>query len=363
MSTETIKTFFTRLKVWSFRHRSALVIVISFSLILLLIHFLGWWEALGLLFLKFGLGTKVAGAKTFTHAIIKAGGKKTIAIATAGMLAKRHIIDLISKFFAEHSIKRYKRNLTLVLQRIFEEIKHSSPVKKLRALGSMLLSIPVIYFFWAKVLGTAIQKIVYALILPLLTLIWNLVVTSFNLLGFIFKILMLNLFLETLTRYGWGKKIIAFIDAIIQLIGKILNLANHLLSYIGINPKKWLIKLSIRFNKWLESILDKGLSFITKVQVKRDRHINAVEALSEKRYLYAQLKRDKKISYWRYTKKLYLQTFLKKKAWREQRELRKERWKPAKRDRQAVKRDTLFTRGEKRKPLLLPYHTLSNSNQ
>ena len=303
-----------------------LVITTSFLLIFLLIFWLGWWETLGILFLKFGLGAKVAGAKSFTHAIIKAGGKKAIAAATAGMLAKRHIIDLISRFFAEHSIRRYKQNLMLVLARKYKEIRDSTPVKKLKAFGSMLLSIPIVYFFWTKVLGTAIQKFVYALVLPLLTLVWRLILTSFNFLGFLFEILMLNLLIEALKNYRWGQIFIGLIDHTIHLIGGIFNLLNALLGYIGLNPKAWLVRASIRFNKWLESILDRGLSKITKVQKGRDRYINAIEALSEKRYLYRQAKCEKKISYWRYTKKLFIRRVLKREGWRERRAVRKIRW-------------------------------------
>ncbi len=356
MDREKVNRFFAHLKIWSYQHRSELVILVSLGLIILLIYFLGWWETLGILFLKFGLGAKVAGAKSFTHAIIKAGGKKAIAAATAGMLTKRHIIDLISRFFAEHSVKRYKRNLKLLLRRKLDEIRHSTPVKKLKAFGSALLSVPMIYFFWTKVLGTAIQKFVYALVLPLLTLLWNLIVTSFNLLGFIFQILMLNLFLETLTRYSWGKKMIAFVDGVIHLIGKTFNLANHLLNYIGINPKAWLVKFSIRFNRWLASILDKGLSRITKVQLHRDRYINAVEALSEKRFIALQSRREKKISYWRTTKKLFVRKVLKKREWREQRAQRAKRWKMEKQTSYSRIHQKRVRKSKREHPLLLPYH-------
>jgi len=354
MSQERVEQLFIHLKNGAYRHRSALVILVSTGLILLLIYYLGWWETLGILFLKFGLGAKVAGAKSFTHAIIKAGGKKAIAVATAGMLTKRHIIDLISKFFAEHSVKRYKRNLILVLSRKYDEILHSTLVKKIKAFGSMLLSVPILYFFWTKVLGTAIQKFVYALLLPLITLIWNLVLTSFNFLGFLFEILMLNILLEALKNYNWGKKIITLIDRTIHLIGKLLNLLNTLLGYIGLNPKAWLVKLSIRFNKWLESILDRGLSRITRVQRRRDRYINAVEALSEKRALYAQAKQEKKISYWNTTRKLFLKKVLHKRDWRETRTKRSERWKKERRNSRSFIHQTILAKRKREETLLLP---------
>ena len=356
---EQIDRYFDRLKRWTYRFRSSLIITVSFALILLLVYWLGWWETLGILFLKFGLGAKVAGAKSFTHAIIKAGGKKAIAGATAGMLAKRHIIDLMSRFFAEHSIKRYRHNLTLLLGKKYDEIRHSTPVKKIKAFGSMLLSVPIVYFFWTKVLGTAIQKFVYALVLPLFTLIWRVILTSFNFLGFLFEILMLNLLLDALKNYSWGKKFLELIDAVIRLIGRMLNLLNTMLGYIGLDPKGWLIKFSIRFNRWLESILDRGLSKITRVQRRRDRYVNAVEALSEKRKLHLIAREDKKISYWRYTHKLFRQKILREKSWREKREERAKRWNRSKAGKQNTIHEKITAKYKRQHILLLPYHRIN----
>jgi len=344
------------IKAWIHKHIVGLLLLLSLLSIALLIHFFGWWETLGILFLKFGLGAKVAGAKTFTHAIIKAGGKKAIAIATAGMLAKRHIIDIASRFFTEYSVSRYKKNMTLVLKLKIDEIRQSTIAKKLKAFGSMLLSIPMVYFFWTKVLGSAIQKFVYALMLPLFTLLWNLILTSFNFLNFIFQVLMLNILLDTIARYKFGQKIINFIDDLVMLIGKILNLFNSIFKLIGVNPKSQLIKLSNRFNKWLESILDKGLSSIRKLENKRARYINAVEKVSERRYITAQTKRDKKTSQWNYIKKLYEKKVLKKRDWRAN---RKERIGYLHRERKnspnAIRKRVLDKR-KKRYALDLPYH-------
>jgi len=355
MSKETPQSFLSRIKRWAATYRSALVIALSFLFILLLVYWLGWWETAGILFLKFGLGAKVTGAKSFTHAIIKAGGKKAIAVATAGMLAKRHIIDLVSRFFAEHSIKRYRHNLILVLGSKFNEIRYSSPAKKLKAFGGILLSIPLVHFFWTKVLGTAIQKFIYALLLPLLSLLWRLILASVNFLGFIFEILMLNLLLDALENYYLGRKFIALIDYTIHLIGTLLNLFNNILGYIGLNPKIWVVRFSIRFNQWLETLLDKGLSKITRVARRRDRYINAVEALSEKRYLAIRTKCEKKISFWHYTKKCFKEKVLKQRVWRERRRQRQARWE----------KKVLHASGKiKRKKytaLRMPYHTYKKS--
>lgn len=323
---------FLTLKAWVHKHIVGIVTLISFMLLLFSLYFFGWWETLGILFLKFGLGAKVTGAKTLAHAIIKAGGKKAILIATAGMLTKRHIIDILSRFFTEHSVNRYKKNLTLVVKKKFEEILESTLAKKLKAFGSMLLSIPMVYFFWTKVLGAAIQKFMYAIFLPLITILWNLIITSFNFLSFIFQVLMLNLFLETLARYKIGQKFILVVDKIVYFIAAILNFFNTILNYIGIDPKAWLVKLSNMFNKWLESILDHGLNSVDKLSNKRSRYSNIVKNLSEKRSLRQEAKKNKKNTIWKQIKKTFERVVLKKRVWREIRATRSKRWDKHKRN-------------------------------
>ncbi|SFV63475.1 hypothetical protein MNB_SV-6-625 [hydrothermal vent metagenome] len=345
------------IKAWIFEHSSGLILLISTGVIVSLVYFFGWWETIGILILKFGLGAKVAGAKTFAQAIIKAGGKKAIAVATAGMLAKRHIIDIISKFFAEHSVSRYKRNLTLVLKHKFEEIKNSSLIKKLKAIGSMLLSIPMVYFFWTKVLGTAIQKFIYALILPLVSMLWSLLLTSFSFLNFIFQVMMLNIFLDTISNYSIGKKIIHFIDKIIYLIGELLKISNYLLGLVGLHPKAWIIRFSNWFNRWLESILDRGLSPTTKLENHRNRYINIVESISEKRYIYVQSKQNAQKAYWREVKKIFERVVLKKSDWRVNRKKRVARWSREKQIHHKASKRALIAKREKRNALILPFHT------
>jgi len=351
---------FINLKAWIFRYSSELILLLSVATILSLVYFFGWWETIGILILKFGLGAKVAGAKTLAHAIIKAGGKKAIAVATAGMLAKRHIIDIISKFFTEHSISRYKTNLTLVLKQKFEEIKNSSIVKKLKALGSMLLSIPMVYFFWTKVLGTAIQKFIYALVLPLVSTLWSLLMTSFSFFSFMFQVLMLNIFLDTISKYSVGKWIISLIDKTIYLIGELLKISNYLLGFIGLHPKAWLIKFSNWFNRWLESILDRGLSPITKLENHRNRYINIVESISEKRYLYRESKQNAQIIYWREVKKIFERVILKKRDWREGRSNRQKRWNKNRQTHHKPSKRALIAKRERRNALILPFHTVSH---
>ena len=345
------------LKAWIFRYSSGLILLLSIALIISLIYFFGWWETIGILILKFGLGAKVAGAKTFANAIIKAGGKKAIGVATAGMLAKRHIIDIISKFFTEHSVSRYKTNLTLVLKHKFEEIKNSSLVKKLKAIGSMLLSIPMVYFFWTKVLGTAIQKFIYALVLPLVSMLWNLLMTSFSFFSFIFQVMMLNIFLDTISKYSIGKWIMSLIDKSIYLMGEVFKISNYLLGFIGLRPKAWLIRFSNWFNRWLESILDKGLSAITKLENHRNRYINTVESISEKRYTYRESKQNAQKVYWREVREIFERVVLKKRDWRANRKKRQKRWNREKQTRHKPSKRALIAKREKRNALILPFHT------
>ncbi len=344
------------LRAWILKHSSGLILLVSAITILSLIYFFGWWETIGILILKFGLGAKVAGAKTFAHAIIKAGGKKAIAVATAGMLAKRHIIDIISKFFTEHSLSRYKKNLTLVAKHKFEEIKNSSLLKKLKALGSMLLSIPMVYFFWTKVLGTAIQKFIYALVLPLVSMLWNFLMTSFNFFSFLFQVMMLNIFLDTISKYNIGKWIISLIDKTIYLIGEFLKIFNYLLSFVGVHPKSWLIRFSNWFNRWLESILDRGLSAITKLENHRNRYINAVEYVSEKRYAYRLSKQNAQKAYWREVREIFDRVVLKKRDWRDNRKRRTERWERVDHTHKKASKRALIAKREKRNALILPFH-------
>jgi len=347
---------FLTIKAWIHKHLTSILMLLSLVSIIFLVYFFGWWETIGILFLKFGLGAKVAGAKTFTHAIIKAGGKKAIVLATAGMLTKRHIIDIISKFFTEHSVDRYKKNLIIVLKLKIMEIKESSIAKKIKAIGSTLLSIPVVYFFWTKVLGTAIQKFIYALMIPLISAIWSVLMVSFNFLSFLFQVFMLNIFIETLAKYRVGKIFIKLIDKAVELTAKVLNIFNSLLSIVGLNPKIWLIKLSNKFNRWLESIIDKGLNATSKLYNRRKRYVNAVESVSEKRYIFKQRKKDKKSSHWIQIKKMYKKIVLREKLWRDSREKRVKRWEGKNISNSRNIREKVKLKRAKGEALTLPYH-------
>ena len=351
---------------WSKRNKSVVIILTTLLLILTLIHYFDWWEVIGILFLKFGLGAKVTGAKTFARAVAKAGGTKAIAISTVSMLTKRHIIDISSKFFAEHSIEKYKKNLVGVFKIKLEEFKKSSIMKKIQAGIVLLFSIPGVYLFYTKVISVAIQKFVYALIVPLFTLIWAFVKGSFNFIGLIFEIIALNVFLEAIAKYEWGKTFLKWIDKIVYFIGDIFNLLSKLLKWffslfgIKFNPKSYLISKSLKFNKWLESIIDKGLNKIMKIEKKRDRYVNIVESISEKRKVFAQKKMDKKISFWRTFKYNFKRKVFKHKSWKDMRNEREQKRKEKKEKTLSYKRlEGIKNKNKKRKDvLILPFHEL-----
>ena len=351
---------------WSKKNRSVVIILTSLLLLLLLIHYFDWWEVIGILFLKFGLGVKVSGAKTFARAVAKAGGTKVIAISTVSMLTKRHIIDISSKFFTEHSIEKYKKNLIGVLKIKLEEFKQSSMMKKIQAGIVLLFSIPGVYIFYTKVISVAIQKFVYALIVPIFTLLWAFIKGSFNFIGLIFEIIALNVFLEAISKYEWGKTFLKWVDKLVYFIGDLFNLLSRLLKWffslfgINFNPKSYLISKSLQFNKWLESIIDKGLNKILKIEKKRDRYVNVVESISEKRKIFVQKKMDKKVSFWKTFKYNFKKKVFKHKDWRELREerciKRKERIEKTLSYRRL---DNINNKNKKRKHvLILPFHEL-----
>jgi hypothetical protein len=351
---------------WSKRNKSVVIILTTLLLILTLIHYFDWWEVIGILFLKFGLGAKVTGAKTFARAVAKAGGTKAIAISTVSMLTKRHIIDISSKFFAEHSIEKYKKNLVGVFKIKLEEFKKSSIMKKIQAGIVLLFSIPGVYLFYTKVISVAIQKFVYALIVPLFTLVWTLIKGSFNFIGLIFEIIALNIFLEAISKYEWGKTFLKWIDKLVYLIGDLFNLLSKFLKWIlsifGIdfNPKSYLISKSLQLNRWLENIIDKGISRILKIERKRDRYINGVESISEKRKLFSQKKLDRKISFWKTFKYNFKKRVFKHKDWKELRDerclKRKERIEKTLSYRRL---EGIKNKNKKRKhALILPFHEL-----
>lgn len=306
--------------------RNNLVLILSLAFVATVIgvfHYLGWWEAIGLVILNFGLGIKVKGATTFAATVAKSGGKKALAMTTAGVLLKRHIIDLTSKFFAEHSVSRYKTNITKLVKIKFNAIKNSTPMQKAKAIGSTLMSIPILYFFWSKVLGTAIQKFIYALVLPLFTALINFIMTGFSfiagLIGFILQLTLLNMIIDKMERNRFGKAFLHAVMKIFSFFGDILNYINKGFILIGLDPKHWLVIKSIQFNRWLEKVVNKGENARTKIRIRREIHMNSRERILHKRALRQEPpkpKMKKKVS------ELYRLKVKKRLTWKEKREKR-----------------------------------------
>lgn len=348
---------------WSKKNKALLVILISFGVITIATFYFEWWGILGILFIKFGLGVKVGTVKTFAKAVAKAGGKKVIATATVGMLIKRHMIDVASKFFAKHSVGRYKKNLTSYFKLIWKDIKNMPLSKKIQRFGASILAVPAFYFFWTKVLGTAVQKIVYALIVPLLTFIWTFITASFNFITnsivFILEILFLSSLLNALEKFTFGKKFLDLIDYVVGLVGKLLNWINYLLIRLGIDPKAWLIRLSNKFNKWLEDKIDNGLNKVLRVDSRRFRYINGIEKISEKRILFYRKKSDKKVSLWKEIKINFSKKVLKKTNWKDKREKRKQK-QIFRKNKTIVERrkNAIEKKLKKRVAITLPYQEL-----
>ena len=299
-----------------------LVLFAIIFIIIITIHIFDYWTILGLLALNIGLGVKTKGAVTVAGAIFKAGGKKAIAVSAGGMLFKRHIIDLFGKFFAEHSVVRYKKNSLSIVKMKLGEILNSSLIQRVKAIGTTLLSIPIVYLVWSKLITTAFQKVAYAIVYPIFAILWTFISTSFgaitNFIGFLFQVIVLNWVITKLERYTWGKKIIKSIDFIISFLGDAMNYINKAFILIGFDPKHKMIVWSIRLNRYLESILDKGNNQHKILLIRRERHITAREALISQRISYKD-RRVKKENLWKKTKEIYRIKVKKKLTWQEKR--------------------------------------------
>lgn len=306
--------------------RNNLVLILSLGLVATTIgvfHYLGWWEVIGLVILNFGLGIKVKGATTLAATIAKSGGKKALFMTTGGVLLKRHIIDLSSKFFAEHSVSRYKSNIMKLIKMKINDIKNSTPMQKAKAIGSTLMSIPILYFFWSKVLGTAIQKFIYALVLPLFSALLNVIMTGFSFLAglfvFILQLTFLNILIDKMEKSVWGKAILNAVMKIFSFLGDILDYMNKGFIWLGFDPKHYLILKSIHLNRWLEDKVNRGVNGHKRIEFRREFHMNCRDKLLMRRELKkapAKIKMKKKV------KELYRLKVKKKLTWKEKRQKR-----------------------------------------
>ena len=297
-------------------------IILAVLLTGVVLHYLQWWEILGLFALKFILGIKVKGAKTLGAAIIKAGGKKAVLFTATSVMIKRHVIDLISKFFVEHSVGRYSISLKKIFQSKYEDIKGSKLSKKIQSGFFFLASLPILSYMWTNVLSSVMQKVFYKLFYPVILFVWTLISSSFgfisSFISFLFQLIIISVVRDNLEKSYIGRKVLKAADAVVYLFGNILNMMNKLFNMIGLDPKHFLISSSLKMNRWLEAVLDKGKNAREKVLIKRERRINKYEAIAIKRAEFKK-KREKTVPFKKKMTDLVNKKILNKKDWREKR--------------------------------------------
>ena len=316
---EVAKEFFNE-------HKTSILVLVTIVAIIATIHFSVGWTVLGLLALKFGLGVKIGTAKTFAAGVVKAGGKKALLFTTSGMLLKRHVIDLSTKFFTDHSVGKYKQNIVSVFKMKFEGIKNSSKIQRAKAIGVTLLGGPVLYLFWTKALGAVVQKVFYKALYPIFLFIWTFIINSLgflgNAIGFIFQLVIINFVIDNLEKYWWGKAFLKGVTNIIRFFGDLFMYLNKVFIFLGFDVRMLMIRFSIKFNRWLEGILDKGLNKRQKLINRRNRHISTCKKINFKRKGRFKV-REGKISSWKKMKGFMRTKVQKKLTWQEKREKRK----------------------------------------
>jgi len=314
--------------------------------VILLIDVMEWWEVIGFAFLNIVLGIKVAGAKTFSSALIKIGGKKALAGATLTVLAKRHLIDRLTKFFTEHSVERYKDNIIRLLKMKIREIRELPLVKKLKAILSAFASIPVVYYLWSKIFTGFVQKLFYSFVYPTIKGIFSLLMVGVGFVGnwlnfiwnfveFLVQVLFLNFFLEKIEKYRIGKVIVQFFVLLSKGISEIFWVVNKITSFFGVDIKHSLIVYSLRFNRYLERVIYKRENAYKRVSMHREIHRTSREKLLIERELRSDKRgiigiRKKNLSKTKKMRKLFEKIVLKKKDWRERREIRSKRVRTSK---------------------------------
>jgi hypothetical protein len=272
-------------------------VTVGISILLYIFYVLSWFELLGLFFIKTILGFKIGGVKSFGKALLRIGGKKVLLLSTAGMLLKRHIIDLSSKFFTEHSVQRYSESIKKIAIMQFNKVRYSSLSKKIQGFFALLLSIPLISFFWTKVLSAVAQKLLYKMFYPIFLMIFTFLKNSFSFIGglftLFFQLLFIDFFSNLFRRSKLGKSVIAVFSFLFSLFGRVLSFFNRLLILIGIDIRHLLISYSITINKWLENIIYKKYSKRKRILIKRELRSSARGVLMKKRKAYVVFKKKK----------------------------------------------------------------------
>jgi len=188
-----------------------------------------------------------------------------------------------------------------------------------------IVQLPILYFVWYKVLGTAIQKLIYGLLYPLFAIFIEYIATGFNfmvgLVGFIFQLTLLNYLIDWMEKRPFGKAIIKGITSFIKAFGNIFDFINSGFKIVGVDPKHALIIYSIKLNRWLERIINKHSNARDRLCSRRLIHLTSREMIISKRNA---RKQDKKEGLHKKAKRLFDEKVLKKKTWKQRREIRKE---------------------------------------
>lgn len=286
----------------------SIIIVTILIVIGYIFHIYDIWNDIGLLFLESGLGiaindlnvsatttavitgtgvvtktvvAKSVAKKTFFTVIKKIGYKKFFG-SMIWVIIKRYGIDEAMKYFKKHSFEKFSDNLVEVAKIKLNDIKSSSPSKKMQGVFYSVGGAAFLYSIkgtWIGGLITAlIQKTFYGIltvILSFFTFIWVFIVTTF---WFLLQFFLIIKILDYIERFWIVKQIYTgftlFFRLILQIFDFVFN--THIQSFI--------VRWSKLLDKKLADILDRELSLFERVQSKRDRYINVVEKIAKTRH-------------------------------------------------------------------------------
>ena len=347
-------------KSWFLLNKVGVIIFTVTTVVSFTFYFSGYLGAIGMFFMKVGLGINVGAAKTVGAVIAKVGMLKVTG-AVVLMIVKRVLLDKTSKFFIDHGVSRFIKNLLSVLKIKFTEFKNTNIITKIYAALAGILTTLIGYFTVTQFLASMMQKFIVSFVLPFFSLVFSLIITLFaQIIGFfisgamlLIQVLALNTILNWIQKWSFGKKLMKGIDWIIEVSLNFLNRINEIIKKVHIDTKKWffylarkvkwfrkifiylglkidikfdpnpkrrLIRLSKRFDKWLLSIIDSGLNVIDKFDKKRERFVNPIEFISFKRKLRYDSRKQKKVTFFKKHKKKFLKfKIFSKKGWKDKR--------------------------------------------
>ncbi|MEA3386999.1 MAG: hypothetical protein U9Q66_01000, partial [Patescibacteria group bacterium] len=312
------------------------------------------WNFLGLTFLQSGLGIAihdlnvsatttavVTGTGVAAKAIVvKSAAKKSFLslVKTIGykkffgsmlwVIVKRYGIDEAMKYFQKHSFEKFSDNLIAVAKIKMEDVKSSSPAKKIEGAFYTVGGAAFLYSIkgtWIGGLITAIiQKTFYGIltvILSFFTFIWVFIVTSF---WFLLQFFLIIKILNYIEQFKPVKAIYSGFTWLFRLILKVIDFI------FNTKIQGFIVRWSMVLDKKLAAILDRELSQFERIQTRRDRYINIVERIAKKRHeLYLKrIAKKNNVGSYRYYIKKARKIISRKSSWEEKRDkLKNERLK------------------------------------